>query len=79
MLGDLLCEEADPGVTQEERVIRIIACRSAVKAGAMLSREQSQRLIRQLARARNPSTCPHGRPTMVALTRQQLDGMFKRA
>ena len=78
MLGDLLCEEADPGVTQEERVIRIIACRSAVKAGAMLSREQSQRLIRQLARARNPSTCPHGRPTMVALTRQQLDGMFKR-
>ncbi|MDD1659578.1 MAG: DNA mismatch repair endonuclease MutL [Methanomicrobiales archaeon] len=78
VLGDLLCQQEDPSVTMEERVIRIIACRSAVKAGAAVTLEQSQRLVRQLARARNPYTCPHGRPTMVALTRAQLDGMFRR-
>jgi DNA mismatch repair protein MutL len=79
VLGDLLTEAEDPSVTTEERVIRIIACRSAVKAGAPVTPEQSQRLIRQLSRTSNPYTCPHGRPTMVALTRHQLDGMFHRA
>ena len=78
VLGDLLTEGEDPSVTTEERVIRIIACRSAVKAGAPVTPEQSQRLIRQLSRTSNPYTCPHGRPTMVALTRHQLDGMFRR-
>ena len=78
VLGDLLTEGEDPSVTSEERVIRIIACRSAVKAGAPVTPEQSQRLIRQLSRTSNPYTCPHGRPTMVALTRHQLDGMFRR-
>ena len=79
VLGDLLTDAEDPSVTTEERVIRIIACRSAVKAGVPVTPEQSQRLIRQLSRTSNPYTCPHGRPTMVALTRHQLDGMFRRA
>jgi len=78
VIGDILSGGDDPSVTTEERVIRIIACRSAVKAGAPVTVEQCQRLIRQLSRTSNPYTCPHGRPTMVALTRHQLDGMFKR-
>jgi len=78
VLGDLLSEGEDPSVTTEERVIRVLACRSAVKAGAPVTPEQSQRLIRQLSRTSNPYTCPHGRPTMVALTRHQLDAMFRR-
>jgi DNA mismatch repair protein MutL len=62
-----------------ERVTRTIACRGAIKAGADCSNEQMERLIGQLFITENPYTCPHGRPTMVSFTRQELDKLFKRS
>ncbi|MFA5267939.1 MAG: DNA mismatch repair endonuclease MutL [Methanoregula sp.] len=78
IVSDLVSEEAAQSVSNRERITRIVACRGAVKAGTVCTREQSQRIVDQLRRMKNPFTCPHGRPTMIRFTRKELDAMFKR-
>ena len=79
---EIIAELIAPGFPKEaeaaERLRRIVACRGAVKAGAACTREQCERLIRQLRNTENPFTCPHGRPTMVFFTRKKLDELFHR-
>jgi DNA mismatch repair protein MutL len=78
MIADLLHDEAKTAPDRREAVTCIVACRGAVKAGAILTPEQQKRLITQLARTKTPWTCPHGRPTVVAFDKRKLDGLFKR-
>ena len=78
MVSDLVNEEAVRSVNARERITRIIACRGAIKASTVCTREQCQRLIQQIRYAKNPFTCPHGRPTMIRFSRTDLDAMFKR-
>ncbi|MGD1003916.1 MAG: DNA mismatch repair endonuclease MutL [Methanoregulaceae archaeon] len=78
IIDDLIQEEPLRSVSYREKITRIIACRSAIKAGTACTGEQCQRLIQQLRKTKNPYTCPHGRPTMIRFSRQQLDFMFKR-
>jgi len=61
-----------------DHVFSTMACRAAIKAGAVCNKEQMADLIRQLKKCKNPYTCPHGRPTMLSFTREELDRMFKR-
>ncbi|MBE0523558.1 MAG: DNA mismatch repair endonuclease MutL [Methanosarcinales archaeon] len=61
-----------------EHVSKSTACRGAIKAGATLSKEQMEDLVEQLYNSKNPFTCPHGRPTIVAFNRDDLDKLFKR-
>lgn len=63
---------------KRERIARIVACRGALKAGTACTPEQCRRLIDQLRLAKNPFTCPHGRPTIIRFSREQLDAMFRR-
>jgi DNA mismatch repair protein MutL len=78
IISDLVSEDTAQAVSNRERITRIVACRGAVKAGTVCTREQSQRIVDQLRRMKNPFTCPHGRPTMIRFTRKELDAMFKR-
>ncbi len=64
---------------RREQSARILACKSlTVKANARLSSEEMEHLIRRLERTRIPFTCPHGRPTFIKLTLDDLDKQFKR-
>lgn len=56
----------------------LLACKAAIKAGERLTPPAMQSLLEQLACCAEPFTCPHGRPTMVSLSRKELDAMFKR-
>jgi len=56
----------------------IMACRGAVKAGDRLEREEMVSLIRELPPTEHPHTCPHGRPTMIEITREELEKRFRR-
>jgi DNA mismatch repair protein MutL len=78
IVSDLVSEEPARAVNNRERITRIIACRGAIKAGTVCTREQCQRIVNQIRYAKNPFTCPHGRPTMVRFSRADLDTMFKR-
>jgi len=62
----------------ERAVVRGICKRAAVKAGQVLTREEMEELVRALERCVSPRTCPHGRPTMIRLTVEQLAREFGR-
>lgn len=55
-----------------------IACKSAIKGNDKISIEEAKHLIGQLEECSNPYTCPHGRPTMVKITRYEIEKLFKR-
>lgn len=57
---------------------RILACHGAVRAGQTLSTEEMKDLLKQLESTLQPRTCPHGRPTMIHLSAQQLKKEFGR-
>ena len=61
-----------------DKMIYTMACRSAVKANDRLSIKEMEELIDELRRTYNPYTCPHGRPTIIKLTRNELEKKFKR-
>jgi DNA mismatch repair protein MutL len=55
-----------------------MACRAAVKAGDRLSPDEIYELIAQRELADNTHHCPHGRPTSLLFSRQELDRQFRR-
>lgn len=55
-----------------------MACKSAVKGGDPLTEDEVDALIRQMLVTGAPPTCPHGRPVMKAISRRELEKMFKR-
>ncbi|TGK42134.1 DNA mismatch repair endonuclease MutL [Leptospira andrefontaineae] len=57
---------------------KCVACRSAVKKGDQLSDHLIAEMLNRLSYCENPSRCPHGRPTLVKLTREDLERMFHR-
>ena len=62
----------------EQRLIRRVCKQAAVKAGTVLSREEMQGLVSQLERTQSPLTCPHGRPTLLHMSAEQLAREFGR-
>jgi DNA mismatch repair protein MutL len=54
------------------------ACRAAIKAGDQLNMRQLQALVSELGATSRPYTCPHGRPTIIKFTADELAKMFKR-
>jgi DNA mismatch repair protein MutL len=74
----LLAGDAPMGAKVEEAVARSVCKRAAVKAGQVMAREEMEELIRALEGCTNPRTCPHGRPTMIHLSVEQLAREFGR-
>ena len=56
----------------EERFIATVACKAAVKAGMDLTAEEVDFLIQNLLTLQNPYTCPHGRPTTVQISEDEI-------
>jgi DNA mismatch repair protein MutL len=55
-----------------------LACKAAIKGNQRLSEEEAVHLIADLVELENPYTCPHGRPTMIKMTKYELEKKFKR-
>ena len=55
-----------------------IACHHSIRFNRVLSLEEMQQVIEQLARCRQPYHCPHGRPTFITITEKQLIREFQR-
>ncbi len=54
------------------------ACKAAVKGNQRLSPVEAERLIDELLQLENPYHCPHGRPTIISMTKAELEKKFKR-
>lgn len=76
---EMLRQGDDPlAARAEERLIATVCKRAAIKAGQTLSGDEMQQLVRQLEQCDSPRTCPHGRPTVLHLTVEQLEREFGR-
>jgi DNA mismatch repair protein MutL len=62
----------------KDRLAATLACHSAVRAGQALSVESMSGIARDLLKTRHPTLCPHGRPTMVRLPKEDVSRWFGR-
>lgn len=60
------------------KIIATMACKASIKGNQKIERIEMERLLDELLTLENPYHCPHGRPTMIAFSRDELDKMFKR-
>ena len=61
-----------------EEKIASMSCKAAVKGNNRLSVQEAQELIDELLTLENPYNCPHGRPTIIAMSRTEMEKKFKR-
>lgn len=72
---------ADPKLTVakvREQTAIMMSCKQSIKANHFLEPKQATALLKQLSQCENPFNCPHGRPTLVHFSGQDLQKMFKR-
>lgn len=66
------------GMSLKESLAASIACHSSVRGREILTREEVSRLLTDLEQTEYPDQCPHGRPTRIFLSLDDLKKMFKR-
>ncbi len=78
VLGDLEegFSEKDPQLILSK--VASMSCKAAVKGNNVLSREEADHLIAELLTLDNPYACPHGRPTIIRISKNELEKQFKR-
>lgn len=76
---DELAGESSVGTPESIRVrIATMACKAAVKGNMRLNRQEAEQLIDELLTLDNPYNCPHGRPTIISMSKYELEKKFKR-
>lgn len=79
-LGQVLAHQIPPTLDKLlEEWIYLLACKESIKAKENLNLLEMEQLILQLSKTQNPYTCPHGRPTMIQLTKEELEHRFYRS
>lgn len=62
----------------EDKFLATIACKAAVKAHMALTKEEVDSLLAQLMKLPNPFSCPHGRPTIIKMSKTDIEKKFSR-
>ena len=73
--------DKDTGRVSEDLInekIASMSCKAAVKGNHRLSEKEAEALIDELLTLDNPYNCPHGRPTIIAMSKYELEKKFKR-
>ncbi|MDX9702638.1 MAG: DNA mismatch repair endonuclease MutL [Candidatus Auribacterota bacterium] len=82
VLDDLIEEsqktKSDSIADWQIKLAKMMACRGSVKAADKLEQIELEKLIDDLFKTRTPYTCPHGRPTIIRMTYEQLRKHFRR-
>lgn len=71
-LDEMLTNERSTSKDVEERFIATVACKAAVKANMDLQPAEVDNLIQNLLTLKNPYTCPHGRPTTIKFSKDEI-------
>lgn len=82
LFEEMLTQMAESPVRGVPQIIRekiaSMACKAAVKGNNSLTYEEADKLIEQLLELDNPYNCPHGRPTMISMSKYEIEKKFKR-
>ncbi|MCI5670729.1 MAG: DNA mismatch repair endonuclease MutL [Candidatus Enterosoma sp.] len=74
-----LNDEACDPLSLLHLTIATIACKMSIKANHVMPLSEMEALLRDLAKCKNPANCPHGRPTMIRLTKDDIERIFRRS
>ena len=78
LLERLECSSQSAGEVIVDEVLHGLACKAAVKAGDPLSEGEVNALVRDRHIIEHSHHCPHGRPTSLTLSKEELDRQFRR-
>lgn len=82
LLTELIDGLSEEGAFEEPSMIyekvASMSCKAAVKGKHSMSAMEADRLIDQLLKLKNPYACPHGRPTIISMSKYELEKKFKR-
>ena len=78
MLDSLADEAGHRRLNLVEEKVALMSCKAAVKGNNRLSFAEAEALIDELMELDHPYTCPHGRPTIISMTKYELEKKFKR-
>ena len=62
----------------EDKFLATVACKAAVKANMALTHEEVDSLMEELLKLPNPFSCPHGRPTVIKMSKTDIEKKFSR-
>lgn len=71
-------EKEDP-LSLLHLTIANIACKKSIKANHRMSIIEIESLLKDLSKCRNPANCPHGRPTIIKISKADVEKMFRRS
>ena len=80
LLDDMVTESGSGRATTEMiwNKVATASCKAAIKGNQRISRPEIEELIRELLTLDNPYHCPHGRPTMISMSKYEIEKKFKR-
>ena len=78
IIEELIAELAEAGKAKsaaevQANMLEYLACRSSIKAGQPLTKNESIQLIKDLYKTENPYRCPHSRPVMINISREEIE------
>ena len=77
-LLDNMTDESGFGYELLAERVATMSCKAAIKGNNKISFEEARELIYELSKADNPFNCPHGRPTLIVMTKYEIEKKFKR-
>lgn len=80
LLDDMVTEAGSGRATTEMiwNKVATASCKAAIKGNQRISRQEMEALIEELLTLDNPYHCPHGRPTMISMSKYEIEKKFKR-
>ena len=82
MIIDMLDSLSDTGSNMTPTLLMeklaSMSCKAAIKGNDAISFRESESLINELMTAENPYNCPHGRPTLISMSKYEIEKKFKR-
>ncbi|MFN2340339.1 MAG: DNA mismatch repair endonuclease MutL [Halanaerobium sp.] len=78
IIEEMIAELAEAGKAKsaaeiQKTMLEYLACRSSIKAGQPLTKKESIQLIKDLYQTENPYRCPHSRPVMINISREEIE------
>ncbi len=78
LIGSFMGQEKGTVSFLRDKAIYTVACKAAIKANKILTEKEMEALVRETFALEGISTCPHGRPIKIKMTKYQIEKMFKR-
>ena len=70
---------ADKRTEAFKKMCKTVSCHSAIRAGDPLTLEQMKEIVQNWSKTKNPYTCPHGRPILIKLSKDEINRRFLRS